>query len=220
MCAGVTFNFFTSDWYVKRQAARDGGGMQPEHRLPPMILGGILIPVGLFLYGWTAEARVQWMAPIMGTALVGFGLLVTNVPCFTYLVDAYGVHTASAMAATTVVKCLFGALLPLAAPPLYAKLGMGWGNSVLGLLHCTSCRCRCCFIAMGSRFEPLRNVRLCFDVPTETYNVHERCYKLDSGEHGYETDYLHVCCLHYTGTILGKEHTYLPTYCSSYHAIK
>ena len=74
------------------------------------------------------------MAPIAGTFLVGFSLLVTNVPCFTYLVDAYGVHAASAMAATTVILCLFGALVPLAAPPLYARLGTGWGNSVFGLI--------------------------------------------------------------------------------------
>ena len=58
MRAGVTFNFSTSDWYVKRRAARNDGVMKPEHRLPPMILGGILMPAGLFLYGWTAQAKV------------------------------------------------------------------------------------------------------------------------------------------------------------------
>lgn len=134
MLGGVTLNFFTSDWYVKLRAKRSGAPMKPEHRLPPMILGGFIIPTGFFLYGWTAERMVQWMAPVVGAALIGFGLLVTNVPCFSYLVDAFGVHAASAMAAVTVIKCISGAFLPLAAPSLYERVGFGWGNSVFGFI--------------------------------------------------------------------------------------
>jgi hypothetical protein len=52
-----------------------------------------------------------------------------------YLVDAFGAQAAaSALAALTVVRCLFGAFLPLAGPPLYASLGYGWGNSLLGFI--------------------------------------------------------------------------------------
>jgi len=32
--------------------------VKPESRLPPMIPAGILLPVGLFIYGWTAEKHV------------------------------------------------------------------------------------------------------------------------------------------------------------------
>jgi hypothetical protein len=34
----------------------------------------------------------------------------------------------------TFFRSLLGTFLPLAGPPLYAKLGLGWGNSVLGFI--------------------------------------------------------------------------------------
>ena len=49
-----------------------------------------------------------------------------------YLVDVFPLHAASALAAATIFRSLFGCFLPLAGPPLYAALGIGWGNSLLG----------------------------------------------------------------------------------------
>jgi hypothetical protein len=44
-----------------------------------MIVASLILPVGLFLYGWSAYYQVQWMVPIIGTALVGVGLIGTFV---------------------------------------------------------------------------------------------------------------------------------------------
>lgn len=52
----------------------------------------------------------------------------------TYLVDVYTLHAASAMAANTVLRSLFGAFIPLAGQPMYKALGLGWGNSLLGFV--------------------------------------------------------------------------------------
>lgn len=52
----------------------------------------------------------------------------------TYLVDAYIMYSASALAALAVLRSLLGAFLPLAGPPLYEALGLGWGNSTLGFI--------------------------------------------------------------------------------------
>ena len=57
-----------SDRVVKRMA--QNGTMKPEYRLPPMIPGAACVPIGLFIYGWTAEKHAFWIAPIIGT---GFG---------------------------------------------------------------------------------------------------------------------------------------------------
>ncbi|MCJ1415061.1 hypothetical protein MMC32_001391 [Xylographa parallela] len=121
-----------SDYILKRQSAK--GEMKPEYRLPPMIPGAFFIPIGLFIYGWTAEKHVFWFVPILGSSLVGLGLLATFLPIQTYLVDAFTIHAASALAANTVLRSLVGALLPLAGPTMYAKLGLGWGNSLLGFI--------------------------------------------------------------------------------------
>ena len=46
----------------------------------------------------------------------------------------YDLYGASAVAAGVITRASAGALLPLAGPPLYARLGIGWGNSLLGFL--------------------------------------------------------------------------------------
>lgn len=52
----------------------------------------------------------------------------------TYLVDAFTRYAASAVAASTVLRALFGAVLPLCGLPMYDKLGLGWGNSLLAFV--------------------------------------------------------------------------------------
>jgi uncharacterized protein (DUF697 family) len=52
----------------------------------------------------------------------------------TYLVDAYPIYSASAMAANTVFRSLVGAVLPLAGGKMYETLGLGWGNSLLAFI--------------------------------------------------------------------------------------
>jgi len=110
------------------------GGMKPEYRLWPMVFGGLLIPAGLFLYGWSAQEHLHWIVPITGTAFIGFSLMTTNIPCNLYLVDTFGIYAASAIAASVVLRNIIATVLPLAGPPLYARLGVGWGNSVLGFI--------------------------------------------------------------------------------------
>lgn len=60
----------------KRLLARQEHGLtgeEPEYRLPPAILGGILIPIGLFWFAWTVYPNIHWIIPIMGSAVFGCG---------------------------------------------------------------------------------------------------------------------------------------------------
>jgi len=49
------------------------GGSEPEYRLPPAIVGAVLIPIGLFMFGWTTYRSVHWIVPIIGSAIFGAG---------------------------------------------------------------------------------------------------------------------------------------------------
>ena len=98
------------------------------------MLGGLILPASLFVYGWTARASIHWIVPIIATGILGFGLTLTTIPANSYLVDAFGIHAASAIAANLVLRNIFWAVLPLAGPPLYSNLGLGWGNSTLGFI--------------------------------------------------------------------------------------
>ncbi|KAL2817760.1 major facilitator superfamily domain-containing protein [Aspergillus cavernicola] len=110
------------------------GTMKPEYRLPPLVVGAFFIPAGLFLYGWTADYKTHWIVPIIGTALVGVGNIAVFMCITSYLIDAFTIYAASALAANTVVRSIMGALLPLAGQSMYDALGLGWGNSLLGFI--------------------------------------------------------------------------------------
>lgn len=76
---GLLFCGAISDRIVKRMTEANGGTPKPEYRLPAMFIGAFIIPMGLFLYGWTAEYKVHWILPIIGSAFVGFGLFTIMV---------------------------------------------------------------------------------------------------------------------------------------------
>ncbi|RMD39803.1 hypothetical protein DV735_g5322, partial [Chaetothyriales sp. CBS 134920] len=141
-----------SDARLKKVAAK-GAEMKPEHRLGPLILGGIAMPAGLLIYGWSAQYQTQWIVPIIGTALCGLSATLTFMPIGTYLVDAYTRYAASAIAANTVLRSLGGALLPIFGRPMYEKLGYGWGNSLLAFIAIAMIPMIWVFIKYGERIR-------------------------------------------------------------------
>lgn len=112
-----------------------GDSPKPEGRLKPMMWVMPAVPIGIFWYGWAAEKQTHWIVPIIGTSFFGFGFLWVIMPTQLYMVDAFGPEAAaSALAANAILRLLFAAFIPLAGPSLYADLGLGWGNSVLGFI--------------------------------------------------------------------------------------
>ena len=136
---GTIFGVFAvgalSDRFLKAKIAA-GKTVKPEDRLPFALIipAVLLLPAGLFIYGWGAEKHVHWILPQIGTAFIGFGMMIVMMCIQVYLVDAFPVHAASVTAANAVLRSLLGALLPLVGLDLYDAIGLGWGNSVLGFL--------------------------------------------------------------------------------------
>jgi MFS family permease len=117
---------------------RGGTLARPELRLILMVWSSPLVPVGFFWYGWSAQTKCHWIVPILGTAVIGIGAFLILMPTQLYLIDAFGTEgAASALAVNTIMRSLFGAILPLAGPPLYNRLDLGWGNSVLAFIGLT-----------------------------------------------------------------------------------
>ncbi|KAI1734246.1 major facilitator superfamily domain-containing protein [Xylaria scruposa] len=113
---------------------RYGGVGRPEYRVPMMIPGAVLMPVGLIVYGWTAEYKTHWIFPNIGAFLFATATIISFQCLQTYLVDTYTRYAASAVSAGTVFRSLAGFGFPLFAPSLYGRLGYGWGNTLLALL--------------------------------------------------------------------------------------
>lgn len=58
------------------------GASEPEFRLPPVVAGAILVPIGLFWFGWSMYPSVHWIVPIIGSAIFAMGYVFS--PHVTY----------------------------------------------------------------------------------------------------------------------------------------
>ena len=125
-----------------------------------IVVGAPLIAAGLFGYGWTAQERVHWIAPIILCFPIGLGQIAIFMPTQTYVIDAFGRYAASAIAATTIMRCVFGAFLPLAGQPMYDALGYGWGNSLLGFIALLMSPVPFLFMKYGERIRTSKRFAL------------------------------------------------------------
>ncbi|KAM7185766.1 efflux pump rade [Rhypophila sp. PSN 637] len=135
MMIGIVVFGAMSDIMVKK---RNDAGLEhkPEVRLAPSftIPAGLALPVGLFLYGWTAEKGVHWIVPMIGVVIFSCGLMGVMMCIQNYLLDAYPRYAASVTAALAVLRSLAGALIPLGGLDMYTALGLGWANSLLAFI--------------------------------------------------------------------------------------
>ena len=83
----------------------------------------------------------------------GIGFMLIFMAFLNYLTDAYEIFAASAMAAASTCRSLFGALLPLAATPMYDKLGVAWASSLLGFLSLGMAIIPFAFIKYGNKIR-------------------------------------------------------------------
>ena len=123
-----------NDYLYARLKLRNNGVGRPEFRAPMIIPGAILVPAGIFIFGWSAEYHTHWIVPNIGAALFAAGAIASFQCTQTYIVDTYSTYAASAVAAVTVLRSLAGFGFPLFARQLYQHLGLGWGNSLLGFV--------------------------------------------------------------------------------------
>jgi hypothetical protein len=82
--AGQFLGQFAYTWYANKSYRKhtEAGDFKPEHRLESMVIGSFLVPIGLFWYGWSVQANVHWICPIVAMAVFGGGLLVIFVSYF------------------------------------------------------------------------------------------------------------------------------------------
>ncbi|KAH7382421.1 major facilitator superfamily domain-containing protein [Phaeosphaeria sp. MPI-PUGE-AT-0046c] len=106
----------------------------PEERLPPMIVGAIALPVGLFWFAWTSDPNITWVPQVLSTALIGLGCMVPFWQGMSYLIDCYGFYSNSAIAVNTFIRSFFGAFFPLFTHAMYHNLGVPWATSLLGFI--------------------------------------------------------------------------------------
>ncbi|KAL8365868.1 hypothetical protein RB595_004581 [Gaeumannomyces hyphopodioides] len=118
-------------WYNRKLAA-NGGVPIPEWRLPSVIAGGVAFTIGIFFFGFSSRADVHWIVPAASGLFTGFGLMSIFLQALNYLVDAYLMFAASAIAGNTFLRSLCGAGFPLFAGSMFNGMGVQWASLLLG----------------------------------------------------------------------------------------
>ncbi|KAK7993698.1 MFS multidrug transporter [Apiospora arundinis] len=117
--------------YIKFRDANNGVG-RPEFRLPVVIVGGFALPLSFTMYGWVPELGYPLPVMLAISSIFGFAINFSFMPVFTYVVDAFGLYSASAITALIVTRGIAATFFPLAAGSLIKQLGSGFGCTVLG----------------------------------------------------------------------------------------
>ncbi|ANB11800.1 Tpo3p [Sugiyamaella lignohabitans] len=103
----------TNGAYI-RAAEKAGVLMLPDQRLKPMMCGAIFLPIGLFIFGWTAPfTNVHWMGPIVGAAIVGYATSIIFIAAIMYMIESYGHFASSAFAANAIIRSMVAVLFLL-----------------------------------------------------------------------------------------------------------
>ncbi|KAI5820657.1 major facilitator superfamily domain-containing protein [Pyronema omphalodes] len=153
---GMISGILSDPFWARMQAkltARNNGVREPEFRLLSGVLGGILVPIGIFWFSWTTFPSIHWIVPIIASVFFGIGTLLVFSAVFTFLVEAYPLYAASALAANSFVRSCFAAGFPLFSGVLYQKLGNQWAGSVLGFLCLVMAPTMAAFMVWGKKIR-------------------------------------------------------------------
>ena len=123
--------YFAYQYYLVEPNIRKNGLQAPEGRLIPALFTAPFLPLGLFLFGWTANIHVHWIASVIGIGIYTFGVFIVFQCIFLYVPLTYPQYSASLFASNDFTRSSMAAGAILFARPLYLNLGIGQGISLL-----------------------------------------------------------------------------------------
>ncbi|KAL1857983.1 hypothetical protein Plec18170_003207 [Paecilomyces lecythidis] len=132
VCVAAILGTFLAILQENLASRRKGWNSVPEHRLYFSCVESTLLPIGLFMFGWTTEYRVHWIVPALAAAISTLGIFSIYLAVFNYLADIYHRYASSALAAQSFCRNMLGGVLPLVSIQMFRNLKYGPASSLLG----------------------------------------------------------------------------------------
>ena len=104
----------------------------PEARLYFACVESVLLPIGLFWFGWTQFPSIPWIVPTMSIACATMGIFSIYLATFNYLADTYHRYASSALAAQSCCRNILGGVFPLVTVQMFNRLTFQGAASLLG----------------------------------------------------------------------------------------
>lgn len=132
--------------------------MTPEVFIPSAIFGSCTMPIGLFIFGWTATAEIHWIFPLLGATLFSFGCFFIFQALYSYLSMSFWRFLASVFAGNDLFRSVMAGCFPLFARPLYKvhfikDYPVAIGSTILGAMCVVMILIPITFYSKGPKFR-------------------------------------------------------------------
>lgn len=104
----------------------------PERRLLSPCIQSILLPIGLFWFGWTSRSSISWISPSLAIGSCTMGIFSIYLAVFNYFADTYHRYASSALASQSMCRNLLAGIFPLFTNIMLRNLTFGGAGSLLG----------------------------------------------------------------------------------------
>jgi len=111
--------------------AEKGRPIEPEPWLGAGLVGVWGVPAGLLIFAWTARPDIHWIAPTAGIGIWAAFSFVVFQSIICWLPPTYPRYVASLFAANDLTRSLLAAGFVQCTRPMYVRLGIGRGVTVL-----------------------------------------------------------------------------------------
>ncbi|KAJ6160857.1 Major facilitator superfamily domain general substrate transporter [Penicillium chermesinum] len=132
MVVGVIIITLLSIWQDKLARKYKLFSDAPESRLYFACGASVLLPIGLFWFGWTSYPSIHWISPALAVGCATMGIFSVYLATFNYLADTYHRFASSAIAAQSCCRNLLGGVFPLVTAAMFTNLGYPAASSILG----------------------------------------------------------------------------------------
>lgn len=105
-----------------------------ESRLQPALLAVFGPPIGLFIFAWTANPDIHWIASVIGITIYGATVFVVMQCIFVYVPLSYPQYAASLFAGNDFFRSALACGSIMFARPLFNNLGVDKGVTLLAAL--------------------------------------------------------------------------------------
>jgi len=126
--------YYSYLYYVVEPDIKAHGFGKPERRLIPALYASFLLPIGLFIFGWTGNGEIHWIVSVIGVSIFGVGVFILLQCVFIYLPFVYPQYAASLFAGNDFARSSLAFAAILFSRPMFIGMGVGPGVSLLGAL--------------------------------------------------------------------------------------
>lgn len=98
---GATISYITMTRFARKM--KKHGKVIPEERLPPMIIGAVILPIGLFWFAWTSSPNISWVPQVLAGIPIGMGILMIFMQGLNYIIGQYYLSLTSVRQRTRII---------------------------------------------------------------------------------------------------------------------